>query len=61
MANNYKNKKQNSCCDIRKIKEIGFILLVFGMITICAFFLPLKAWIVLLGIVFIVCGIRLLR
>ena len=58
MGNNYKKKK---CIKpYRETKEIGFILLVFGLVTICAFFLPPKAWIILLGIILILCGTLLL-
>lgn len=58
MNNNCRKKK---CIRIYKeTKDIGFILLVFGAVTICAFFLPPKAWIVLLGIVLILCGLLLL-
>lgn len=60
MGNNCKPKKPGGC-DNKKIKEMGFVLVVFGLITICAFFLPVQAWIFLLGIVFIVCGVRLLK
>ena len=59
MGKNCKPKKTG--CDYKKFKEMGFVLIVFGLITICAFFLPVHAWIVLLGIVFIVCGVKLLR
>jgi len=30
-------------------------------VTICAFFFPVKAWIVLLGLLLIFCGYRLLK
>lgn len=62
MGKNYCNPKRPcSNPDAKKLKEIGFVLIVFGVISICAFFLPVQAWIVLLAVVFIVCGIRLLR
>ncbi len=58
MGNNCRKKK---CFKLyRDTKDIGFVLFVFGMVTICAFFLPPKAWIILLGIVLILCGILLL-
>lgn len=58
MNNNHHKKK---CFKIhRETKEIGFVLLVFGLVTICAFFLPPKAWIILLGIILILCGLMLL-
>ena len=59
MNNNCRKKK---CFSLYKeTKDIGFVLLVFGVVTVCAFFLPPKAWIVLLGIILIVFGITLLK
>ena len=59
MNNNFHKKK---CFNLYKeTKEIGFVLLVFGAVTVCAFFLPPKAWIVLLGLVLIICGLTLLK
>ncbi len=56
-----KNVHKKKCFKLyRESKDIGFVLLVFGIVTICAFFLPPKAWIVLLGIVLIICGLVLL-
>lgn len=60
MNNNcFRNKK---CVKLYKeTKDIGFVLLVFGVVTVCAFFLPPKAWIILLGVILIVCGLTLLK
>ena len=59
MNNNFHKKK---CFNLYKeTKDIGFVLLVFGAVTVCAFFLPPKAWIVLLGLVLIKCGLTLLK
>ena len=59
MNNNFHKKK---CFNLYKeTKDIGFVLLVFGAVTVCAFFLPPKAWIVLLGPVLIICGLTLLK
>ena len=59
MNNNFHKKK---CFNLYKeTKYIGFVLLVFGAVTVCAFFLPPKAWIVLLGLVLIICGLTLLK
>ena len=59
MNNNFHKKK---CFNLYKeTKDIGFVLLVFGAVTVCAFFLPPKAWIVLLGLVPIICGLTLLK
>ncbi len=58
---NYKNcKKKKPICNYKEAKDIGFVLIVFGIVTVCAFFLPPKAWILLLGAVLVVCGIALL-
>lgn len=54
-----KNKRRRKFNGCKEIKELGFVMLVFGIITICAFFLPIKAWILLLGAVLLYCGIRL--
>lgn len=45
----------------KEAKDIGFVLIVFGIITVCAFFLPPKAWILLLGVVLLICGFTLMR
>ena len=59
MNNNFHKKK---CFNLYKeTTDIGFVLLVFGAVTVCAFFLPPKAWIVLLGLVLIICGLTLLK
>lgn len=57
--NNF-NKKRKPCCG-EEYKDVGFVLVVFGAVTVCAFFLPPKGWILLLGVVLIACGINLLR
>jgi len=44
-----------------EIKKMGFIMVVFGLVTLCAFFLPLQAWILLLGAVLVYCGFQLSR
>ena len=54
------NRKRKCFKLYRETKDIGFILFVFGIVTICAFFLPPKAWIILLGIVLVLCGLSLL-
>ena len=45
----------------KETKDIGFVLLVFGAVTICAFFLPPKAWIILLGVLLMICGFTLMK
>ncbi|MCQ4637407.1 hypothetical protein NE619_11790 [Anaerovorax odorimutans] len=54
-----KNKRRKPPAGHQDIRDLGFILLVFGVVTICAFFLPVKAWILLLGVLLLICGIRL--
>lgn len=57
--NRCKKKKQKRPPGGQDIRDLGFVLLVFGVVTICAFFLPVKAWILLLGVLLLICGIRL--
>jgi hypothetical protein len=59
MNNNCRKKKNFNFC--KETKDIGFVLLLFGAVTICAFFLPSEAWLILLGLVLICCGIWLMR
>ena len=59
MNHNCRKKKCFSVCQVTK--DIGFLLLVFGAVTICAFFLPPKAWLILLGVILIICGCVLMK
>lgn len=59
MGNN-KFKKKKLPGKYNDVTSIGIILMIFGVVTMCAFILPIKAWIMLLGAVLIVCGILLL-
>ncbi|MEG0924712.1 MAG: hypothetical protein RR313_04110 [Anaerovoracaceae bacterium] len=65
MNKNYMNnnncRKKKFCWIYKEAKDVGFVLVVFGIVTICAFFLPPKAWILLLGGVLVFCGIQLLK
>ena len=61
MNNNNCHRKKKYFNMYKETKDIGFVLLVFGAVTVCAFFLPPKAWIILLGIVLIICGIVLIK
>ena len=54
-----KNKRKKPGAKCEDIKDLGFVMLVFGIVTICAFVLPVKAWILLLGCLLMICGIRL--
>ena len=59
MNNNCRKKRCFHLC--QETKDIGFVLLVFGAVTICAFFLPPKAWLILLGVILIICGCVLMK
>ena len=59
MNNNCRKKRCFHLC--KETKDIGFVLLVFGAVTICAFFLPPKAWLILLGVILIICGCVLMK
>ena len=62
MKNYYQNCHKKKCFTCNKeTRDIGFVLLVFGIVTVCAFFLPPKAWIILLGVLLIICGFTLLK
>ncbi|MGI6731190.1 MAG: hypothetical protein ACOX5F_04715 [Anaerovoracaceae bacterium] len=53
-------KKKKRCC--RKPGEIelfGLILLIIGAVTICAFLLPLKLWLLMMGGLMVFCGYKL--
>lgn len=64
------NRINNRGCNVNKKKcfkwkkdgkIIGFILLIFGVVTICAFFLPVKVWLIVLGLLLIACGFILMK
>ena len=54
-----KTKKMNKCCCNNY--QLGIVMVILGTVTICAFFLPMKFWILLLGGVLVFCGIKLYR
>ena len=53
--------RPNKKCPPKKIEvaKLGFILFVFGLVSIAAFFLPPRYWILLLAGVLIYCGYKL--
>lgn len=61
MSYNHRKRKRSgkSCVNGHDLKILGLILFAFGAITLCAFLLPLKAWIVLLSLVLVICGVLL--
>lgn len=48
-------------CRIKKgeAELFGLILLIIGIVTICAFILPPKLWLIILGGLMIFCGYKL--
>ncbi len=56
-----KPTRYNKCCKRNDGKNLAFIMIVFGLVSVCAFFLPIKAWILLLGGLLIYCGWKLNR
>ena len=61
MSNNCHPRKKKCLQLCKETRDIGFVLLVFGAVTICAFFLPPKAWLILLGVILIICGFTLMK
>ncbi|MDD6043484.1 MAG: hypothetical protein PUB87_07020 [Eubacteriaceae bacterium] len=59
--NNFNNKKRRPIPICKEAASIGIVLIIFGAVTVCAFILPPKAWIMLLGVVLVICGIVLLN
>ncbi|NLD18790.1 MAG: hypothetical protein GX663_00875 [Clostridiales bacterium] len=55
------------CCTKKKkkrkneYKKMGLIMLLLGAVTICAFLLPIRYWIVVLGLVLVIFGILLIK
>ena len=39
--------------------DLGLILLIIGICTICAFLLPSKLWLIILGCLMVFCGFKL--
>jgi hypothetical protein len=42
-----------------EVELFGLILLIIGICTICAFLLPFKLWLIILGGLMIFCGFKL--
>lgn len=51
--------KKKCCYKPGEAELFGLILLIIGIVTICAFFLPSKIWLVVLGGLMIFCGYKL--
>lgn len=63
------NKQSYNCCPPKKrkrkkmshCKSIGFVMLLFGGITVMAMFCPLKLWVIFLCLVLIIFGVLLIK
>ena len=42
-----------------EVELLGLVLLIIGAVTICAFLLPSKVWLIMLGGIMIFCGYKL--
>lgn len=51
--------KKNYCCKPGEIELFGLILLIIGIVTLCAFLLPSKIWLIIIGGLMIFCGYKL--
>ncbi|QIB69365.1 hypothetical protein Ami103574_08515 [Aminipila butyrica] len=54
-----KPARNHGNCKKSDSKNLAFIMIVFGLVSVCAFFLPIKAWILLLGGLLVYCGLKL--
>lgn len=56
-----KKKKCGCGCGFRsgEVELFGLILLIIGAVTICAFLLPSRVWLIVLGSLMIFCGFKL--
>ncbi len=52
-------KKKKSKCKQGEAELLGLVMLIVGAVTICAFLLPSKAWLILLAGIMIFCGFKL--
>jgi len=56
-------KKKKKCCTHSAsgtLQLAGILLMAFGATTLCAFLLPIKIWVFVLGVVLILCGVLLI-
>ncbi|NLP30622.1 MAG: hypothetical protein GX363_05770 [Clostridiales bacterium] len=53
------SKKKKSGCKKGEIELFGLLLLVIGVVTICAFILPSKIWLIILSGLMIFFGYKL--
>lgn len=52
-------KIKKNRCRRGEAELFGLILLIIGAVTICAFILPSKLWLIVLGGIMIFCGYKL--
>ncbi|HQC82615.1 MAG TPA: hypothetical protein PLD22_04735 [Bacillota bacterium] len=52
-------KKKKGKCKKGEVELLGLVLLIIGAVTICAFLLPSKVWLIMLGGIIIFCGYKL--
>lgn len=52
-------KKYGGGCKRGEAELFGLVLLIVGAVTICAFLLPSKIWLIVLGVIMIFCGYKL--
>jgi 1,4-dihydroxy-2-naphthoate octaprenyltransferase len=52
-------EKRKSKCKKGEVELLGLVLLIIGAVTICAFLLPSKIWLIMLGGIMIFCGFKL--
>ncbi len=52
-------EKKKPKCKKGEIELLGLVLLIIGAVTICAFLLPSKIWLIMLGGIMIFCGYKL--
>lgn len=52
-------KKRKHGCKKGEVELFGLVLLIIGVVTICAFILPPTLWLIVLGGLMIFCGYKL--
>ncbi len=52
-------KKKYGGCKSGEAELFGLVLLIVGAVTICAFLLPSRIWLIVLGAIMIFCGYKL--
>lgn len=55
----FKFNRKVCCRRPGEVELFGLILLIIGICTICAFLLPSKLWLIILGCLMVFCGFKL--